>query len=324
MITYVGVDVSAEHLDVAIGNQRGSQRFANSAAGIQALIQLLVSRNEPLHVILEPTSTYHQHLLLALARAEVPYSCINPARTNAYATVQGRRAKTDRADARLLAVLGERERPEPSPAPDEAQERLKALRRHWEWLQDQAQAARNRLGAAERSPWTPAAVRESLQRTIRELEEEAALVEQELQAQVRQDERWAPAVALLDSVAGIGWRSAVVLVSEMPAVERCKSAKSWVAFAGVNPEVHESGKLRTTRLSRKGSASIRRRLHMAAVSAMRYNPPVRALAERLQARGKPGKVRVMAALNMLLRLCFGVLRHRQPFNPQWQQDRLPA
>ena len=128
------------------------------------------------HLIVEPTSTYHHPLVRALAALGLPYTLINPARTAAFARVQGKRAKTDRVDAKVLASLGESQQPEASPPPEEDQEGLKALRRHVEWLEKELQAARNRLDTASFSPWTPQAVLDSLERTIQQLVEEIKLV----------------------------------------------------------------------------------------------------------------------------------------------------
>jgi hypothetical protein len=52
---------------------------------------------------------------------------------------------------------------------------------------------------------------------------------------------------------------------------------------------------------------------MAAVAAMRSNPAVAALVERLKAKGKSGKLAVMAAMNKLIRICYGVIKTRRPF-----------
>jgi transposase len=267
-------------------------------------------------VVLEPTSTYHHLLVQALARAGLRYKVINPAHTKAFAQAQGKRAKTDQVDARLLAAYGESQKPEPSPGLDEAQEELKALRRHLEWLEDQAQMVRGRLEAARHSPWTPKEVARSLERTLREREEEVGRIKEALERKIAQDERWEREVRLVESIPGIGWRSAVLVVSEMPSVGQCSSAKSWAAFYGVHPAIHQSGKASKSKLSRAGAPRLRRRLFMAAVATLSWNPSIRALNQRLKLRGKTGMQRVMAAMHKLLRQCFGVLKTGSPFNPQ--------
>lgn len=315
---YVGIDVSLQRLEVGTAERRRLTRsFANTAAGIQALLQGLGAwgEGEQPHLILEPTSTYHQALVVALAAAGVRYTLINPRRTRAYAQLQGRRAKTDRVDAHLLAALGESEHPEPSLPPLPDQEALKALRRHRDWLESEARAVRSRLEAARRSPWAPAAVLASLERTLRQLEEEAQSLSRDLEAHVAAEPVLAAQVQLLRTIQGVGERTAVLVLSELPPVERCRSAKAWAAFCGVHPAIEQSGMHTWSHLSREGPARVRGQLYLAGVSALRWNPVVQAQGERLQARGKSGKVRAVAAMHKLLRLCYGVLKSGQPFDP---------
>jgi transposase len=313
-MTYFGIDVASATLEVGSPATRNTLCFPNTGAGVSALIRWFENQSCA-HAIVEPTSTYHQHLIRALAEHDIPYTLINPARTAAFARLQGNRAKTDAVDARTLAALGESQQPKATPPPDEEQEQLKALRRHLEWLEAEQRAAQNRLDTARRSPWTPQAVLESLERTLRALEQERERLEEAIAAKVEEHPDLHQSVSLLTSVPGVGERTAVLLLSELPSVNRASSAKTWVAFCGVNPEPRDSGKTHFSRLSRVGVARVRAALYMAAVSALRWNPAVRALGARLSARGKRGKLRVMAAMNKLLRLCFGVLKHGRPFNP---------
>jgi len=266
-------------------------------------------------LVIEPTSTYHHLLVEALSDGGIPFTVINPARTKAYASLQGRRAKTDRVDAQLLASLGESQQLRPSHRPDRCQERLKSLRRHREWLEGEMRSTTNRLEAAECSPWADEDVVRSLRKTIKWLERQVAAVERKLEMVVRQDETFSSLATLLETVPGVGRRTAILLLSEMPMVWECKDSRAWVAFSGVCPEPRESGRMSYSRLSRMGSRRVRAGLYLAALVAMRWNPAVAALVDRLKARGKSGKLVVMAAMNKLIRICFGVLRSRRPFDP---------
>lgn len=313
---YLGVDVAKDSLEVA--DTTGSRRrsFPNTTAGIQEFLRWL-SRSFPnseQHLIVEPTSTYHHPLVCALAARELLYTLINPARTAAFARVQGKRANTDRVDARVLASLGESQQPEPSPPPEEDQEGLKALRRHSEWLEKELQAARNRLDTASFSPWTPQEVLDSLERTIRQLEEEVKLVREAMASQLEQNQEWTRQMGLLTTIPGVGEQTATLLLTELPPVSSCSSAGTWVAFCGLNPEPRQSGKGYYSRLSRVGSPRVRAGLYLPAVSALRWNPVVKALGERMRGRGKTGRVRIVAAMHKLLRLCFGVLKSGRPFD----------
>ncbi|MBI3302532.1 MAG: IS110 family transposase [Deltaproteobacteria bacterium] len=323
---YLGVDVARDSLEVAdvLGSQ--GRAFSNTQAGIQGLLRWL-SRSFPeedLQLVVEPTSTYHHPLIHALVARQFAYTLINPAHTSAFARVQGKRAKTDRVDARLLASLGESQQPEPSSPPEETQEGLKALRRHVEWLEKELQAARNRLDTASFSPWTPQTVLDSLERTIQQLEKEAQQVREAMATQQQQHPEWTRQVNLLTSIPGVGERTATLLLTEMPPVASCPSARSWVAFCGLNPEPRQSGKGHYSRLSRVGTARVRAGLYLPAVSALRWNPAVRALGDRLRQRGKMGRVRIVAAMHKLLRLCFGVLKSGRPFDYSLHQATLPT
>ena len=225
---YVGVDVAKETLEVAdVSGSRG-RSFANREAGIQEFLSWLPHAfpEGEVRLIMEPTSTYHHLLVHALAAQDLVYTLINPANTAAFSQVQGKRAKTDPVDARLLASFGESRQPKPTPPPEEHQEGLKALRRHLVWLEKELQAARNRLDTASFSPWTPQEVLDSLERTIQQLEEEIKLVRAGMASQQEQNQEWTRQMELLTTIPGVGEQTARLLLTELPPVARCPSART--------------------------------------------------------------------------------------------------
>lgn len=312
---YLGVDVSCDTFEVCQADEVTS--FPNNREGIRVFMNGL---GEDVQVVLEPTSTYHHALVEAMRERGIVYTLVNPKSSAAYGHVLNTRAKTDKVDARLLAKLGQTHQLAPSSPINHSQEQLKALKRHLGWLEREAQAARNRLSAALRSPWTPKAVTKSLKQAIKQLEQHVLKAQHAIDDHLKEHPDLDSQVALLTSIPGVGRKTAVLVLSEMPAVANCTSSKSWVAFSGLNPEPRQSGKSSSSRLSRIGAARVRAGLYLAAVTAMRFNPLVRALEERLKARGKPGKVRVVAAMNKLLRLCYGVLRSGRPFDLSMHQQ----
>ena len=315
---YIGVDIAKANLQIS--NSGGSRKriFRNSPQGIDQLLAWLESGRglKESHLIIEPTNTYHHPLVDALAGMRVAYTLINPAQTSAFARAQGKRAKTDPVDAQVLASFGESQQPEASPPPQEAQERLKALERHLEWLERELGAARNRQDSAQFSPWTPQPVLDSLERTMEQLNQEIEATKEAINQQLESHHPWKKQLELLTSIPGIGRRTASLLLSEMPPVERCASAKSWVAFCGLAPEPRQSGKGSYSRLSRMGSARVRTGLYLPAISALRWNPVVNDLGQRLKEREKKGRVRIVAVMHKLLRICYGVLKSGLPFDPQ--------
>ena len=161
---------------------------------------------------------------------------------------------------------------------------------------------------------------DSLERTIGQLEDEIRLVKKTLARQQGQCHGWNAQVALLTSIPGVGEQTAMLLLTEMPSAESCPNAGSWAAYCGLNPEPRQSGKGHYSRLSRTGNARVRAGLYLPAVSALRWNPVVKALGERMRRRGKTGRVRIVAAMHKLLRLCFGVLKSGRPFDLSMHQS----
>lgn len=315
---YIGIDIAKQSLQASNSLGNGKKHFDNSQEGIAGLLHWLGDRPglAQCHLIIEPTNTYHHSLVQALAGAQVNYTLINPAQTAAFARVQGKRAKTDPVDGQVLASFGESQQPEASPPPWDAQEKLKALERHQEWLERELRATRNRLDSAQFSPWTPQPVLDSLERTIDQLTQEIEATREAINQQLELHHHWSEQLELLTSIPGIGRRTASLLLSEMPPVTQCGSAKSWVAYCGLAPEPRQSGKGSYSRLSRVGTPRVRAGLYMPAISALRWNPAVRDLGQRLKEREKKGRVRIVAAMHKLLRICYGVLKSGLPFDPQ--------
>ena len=151
---------------------------------------------------------------------------------------------------------------------------------------------------------------------IKHLERQASSADRKLSELISEDETYNSLSSLLQTVPGVGERTAQLLLSEMPPVWRCDSSRAWVAFAGVCPQPMQSGTSSYSRLSRIGSKRVRTQMYMSVLSSMRSNPAVAELVERLKARGKKGKLVVMAAMNKLIRICYGVIKNRRAFDPE--------
>lgn len=313
---YLGIDVSKATLDVS--DAAGVSRLSspNSRTGTTKIIKWARGIQEgELQFVIEPTGTYHHTLIDVLSHASIPFTVINPARTKAYSLSLGKRAKTDRVDAQLLASLGQTQQITPSHRPEKAQEQLKSLRRHRESIEQMIRSLRNQVEATSSSPWADGEVLRSLRSTIRHLEKQVESADRKLDSLVKDDERYSTLFDLLQTIPAVGPKTAQLLLSEMPPVQQCSSSRAWVAFAGVCPQPFQSGNINYSRLSRMGSRRVRAGMYMASVVAMKHNPLIAELVARLKKRGKSGKLAVMAAMNKLIRICYGVIRNRKPFDP---------
>lgn len=323
MTTYIGVDVGEQYLDAYDEGRQVERRFPNTKAGVEKLVAWLTKQHpdREMQVIVEPTSVYHQALVEVLHAQALPVTVINPRRTAAFAEGQGNRAKTDKVDARVLAQMGREKQLPPTPPPEPDREQLKYLRRQREWLQEEVERARNRRAALVRSPYVTQPVLDSLDRTIRDLEGHMKAMEEAIRGFLKDHPALREEVKLVDTVKGIGEKTAILLVSELPPASRCKDAKDWVAYSGLNPALKQSGKRWTAVLSRMGPAQVRKGLNWPAVTALRSNSVIMALGSRLDSRGKLSHQVRVAAMAKLVRQSFAVVKSGRPFDPMYQEHR---
>jgi len=254
-----------------------------------------------------------------LAEAEQRVSIVNPARIKYAGLAQGVGNKTDRADARLIADYCRKENPAVWRAAAPEVRELVALVRRLHNVQGLVVQEQNRLQA----PGLPQLVRTSLRKSIGFLKAEVKRLQKHIQQHIDNYPGLKADKELLLSIPGIGETTAHELLGEMPDVTQFASAQAMAAYAGLCPREHQSGSSvrKRTRLSKQGNSHLRRALYFPAVSAMQWNPPVKAHYQRLREKGKGKMVALGAAMRKLLMIAYGVLKSRQPFDPQWQQKR---
>lgn len=311
MDRYVGIDVSKDVLDVALLDEHGEVSYlkvTNDETGYEKVLAQL--QGPSCQVIFEATGPYHLHLQTALQNALVATSVVNPRQVLNYAKSQNRRNKTDKVDALLLAQYGRERHPPVSPRNVPVQQ---SLARELAAMNEDLGRLRNRLDAARRGLGHPDVVT-SLERRIHILEQEKQRLEKQLQEETQQNQ--AEQLRLLQSIPGIGVHSACLFLAELGDPLRFRSARNLVAFAGLTPMRHESGKSRKySAISRMGSAHLRRILYMPSVCASRWNPIIKDFYQQLVQRGKPKMVALVAAMAKLLRVMYGVLKSGKPFAP---------
>ena len=319
----IGIDVSKEKLDCAWlreENKLKSKVFPNTLAGWNALIEWSLKNTEldisQLHFVMEATGIYHEQLATRLYEAGAQVSVVNPAQIKFYAQGLGVRTKNDKKDSAVLARYGAREKPKLwQPEAPEIRS-LKALLARLDGIEKDLQRERNRQEKALVSE-APEAVLNSLSQMIVRLEAEHQLLEKLIDEHLNQHKQLKDNKALLETIPGVG----AVIATRMLMVigsRSFNSASQCSAYLGLVPVQHESGSSvkGRSRLSKAGNPVIRAKLYMAAVVATRYNPDIKAQYERLTGNGKSKMSALGAAMRKLVQICFGVLKHQQPYQPQ--------
>ncbi len=289
---FIGGDVSKDTLDVAVRPTGEEMSFANTEDGVAAMRDFMQSFS-PRLIVLEATGGWEAVAVSALAAKSLPVVVVNPRNVRHFAKATGLLAKTDKIDARVIARFAEAVKPEVRPLKDEEAQRLEAFLSRRRQLLQMLTAEKNRLVLAPR--WT----KKDIQAHIEWLDKELAKVNKELQNLIKKSPLWRERDEILQSAKGVGPAMSITLISDLPELGTL-SGKKIAALVGTAPLNRDSGKYRGRRVIWGGRSQVRVVLYMAARAAIRFNPVIRAFAERLKNAGKPYKVVVTACMRKLL------------------------
>lgn len=309
----LGIDISKKSFDVALllaNGKRKNKKFSNDMEGFKALHNWLQEFEvHELHACMEATNVYGHALAEFLFDLGYAVSVINPARIKGFAQSELLRTKNDKQDAALIARFCVAMSPSLW-QPDALNIRqLKAMVRRIDSLLEMKQQEVNRLDVAE------ALVRPEIQSHIDDLNSRIKRLRQDIQDHIDNDPDLKQQKDLLLSIPGIGEKTIATLLSYFSNINRFENAKKLASFCGVAPREFQSGSSVKGRgsMSKIGSAQIRKALFLPAMVAIRYNPTIIQMKERLTTQGKSKMVIIGAAMRKLIHVIFGVLKNNTPF-----------
>lgn len=304
---YIGIDVSKDRLDVAVGGSAQGLSVENTEAGIEALLKHLQSL-DPALIVMEATGGYERLCAAMLAAGGLALSVVNPRQVRDFAKSKGILAKTDRLDARVLALFGEAIKPEPRALPDAQQQLLDELMLRRRQIVAGLVAEKNRLGMAH-----TAAVKKSLREAIAFYERLLADVDRQVGEHIERSPLWRARDDLLRSFKGVGPVSSRTLIGDLPELG-CLDRKRIAALVGLAPMACDSGKRRGSRAIFGGRGQVRAALYMVAITAIRANLQIRQFYQRLRVAGKPAKVAIVACMRKILIILNAMVRTHSRWN----------
>lgn len=324
-MTTIGIDISKDKIDCAWlreieAGKIKTKVLKNNNEGFKALIDWAEKNAKrpvnKIHFVMEATGIYHEALAYVLHGAGAVVSVINPAYIHSYAKSQGAHIKTDNKDSITLAYYGATQtcaswQPEPGEI-----RLLKALLSRYEAIEKDIQRENNRLEKAEITRVSVEVI-DSIKTIINDLSKEKQRIKKLIDEHIDQNPQLKHDRKLLESIPAVG----SVISQYMLALiysRHFETAKQCSAFIGLNPVMRESGSSvrGRSRLSKVGNAKIRAKLYMAAVVAIQHNPDIRQQYNRLLKNGKSKMAALGAAMRKLVQICFGVLKHQNPYQPQ--------
>jgi len=303
--TVVGIDVSKDRLDVHVHPDGTALSFSRDASGIEALIGKLAGLVLQ-SVAVEATGGFETVVVASLAAASLPVVVVNPAQVRAYAKALGKRAKTDPIDAQVIAQFAAAAKPQVRPLPDAATQALADL------VTRRRQIIHMIAAEGQREKRASPRARKSIARMLKTLRAELSVIDAEIDESVRGSSIWCEKEKLLDSVPGVGAVTVRTMLAELPELGSL-DRREIAALVGVAPFTRQSGQWRGKSFIGGGRASVRAVLFMAAMTAMRWNPTLRAFHQRLRAAGKPKMVALIAVARKLLTILNAIIRDNKPW-----------
>jgi transposase len=302
---YVGIDVAKDRLDLAVLGERAEKQVDTTQEGIEKLVEWM-REIEPKLIVVEATGGYQRSVVDALFHAGLAVAVVNPARVRQFARACGLLAKTDKLDAQVLAVFGQRMQPKRYEGKSEAEKQLSALLVRRKQLEEMLKAEQNRLRTISPS------LRSSVERIIALLKEEKKRLEEQIEQYLNEHKAWQEQREILSSAPGVGKVTTATLLADLPELGKM-DRKKIAALVGVAPMNYDSGKRRGYRKTKGGRTDVRSVLYMSTLVATRYNPVIQAQYQQLLKRGKEKKVALTACMRKFLTILNAMARDQQPF-----------
>ena len=303
---FIGIDISKPRLDVFNLATGEVLEFDNTPAGIQAFVKY-AKKAKPTLLVCESTGGLEQPLLLGCSEAKLPLAVVNPRQVRDFSRAMGKHAKTDAIDAVMLSEFGSRMRPEITLPASEDIRTLEAIVTRRTQILEMLTMERNRLGSTRDE-----AARASLEAVIEFLESQVEDLNAQMLESVRSNQELKALDSLLQSVPGVGPIVSATLLSSLPELGGT-SREAIAALVGVAPMNHDSGSHRGVRFVRGGRANVRNVLFMSAWAAVRWNPALKVVYDRLVGAGKAKKVALVACMRKLLVILNAIVRDRKPW-----------
>lgn len=245
----------------------------------------------------------------------------SPRQTTAFIKSLGLRNKTDRMDARALALYGVERRPRAYQPPPACEGELRELVRYRDFLVQQKVAVENRAAEIRDSKF----IQRETRRQLRQLERDIAKTEKEMERVKKASPELENDIALMTTIYGVAFLTAATIRAELGDLRRFEKARQLTAFAGLNPSLRQSGSSVHGRphISKVGNPRVRRALYLSAMVAIRGDNDFRNDYERLRSQGLSKMAALCAIMRKILVLMRALLISGKPYVPLWKNRPQP-
>lgn len=296
----IGVDVSKQMLDVAIGGSDGVFQYGNETNGFNKLLKLAKKQNAKL-VVFEASGEYEREIVRHLSQRKISVAVVNPGQVRHFAKGMGQKAKSDRIDAKIIAKFGSAVQPKAMTDLDKGRLVLSEKTTCRNQLVNALMALKNQIRLSKHTSQYTTPLITLYERQLKK-------IDSDIQAEINKSTELKNRAEILKSFPGIGDVLVAVFLAELPELGTV-SRENIASLVGVAPYSRESGTFKGKRFCTGGRGKVRRALYLASISACTWCPYFRIFYDRLTAKGKPKKVVRMACMRKMLVIVNTMLAH---------------
>jgi transposase len=310
----IGIDISKEKFDVCFSFNPCGYSFRTYTYDDDGIRSFLKDVPDDCICIMEATGVYHLRLAYSLNKRNVFVSVVNPLSVKNFSRAVMCRTKTDKADARQLVDYARRmELTEWKPTP-ENYIRVQQIYRTIEVFVTNITQLENQLEAISHSPVRDKKLCSTLKRSITNNKKRIECFEKQIEELIATDDKCV--VNHIRSVPGVGKKTSIALLVATKGMHGFDNYRQVSSYFGLCPRIYDSGKSvhGKAHICKMGMGWIRKLLYMCAISASKYNKSCRDLYLRLQEKGKPIKVILIAVANKLIKQIFAIVKNNREYN----------
>lgn len=305
-----GIDISKDVFDV-YSESSGHVQFKNTEQGFKSLLRSLP---KTALVVMEATGYYHYRLAQFLHSKGVLVSVVNPLSVKRFIQMKLAKVKTDKSDAKSIYEYGTMNEVPLYNALNDVQAECLQLFGLLDNYIKKSTATKNKLHGEKALGIPSRTVYSSLNRDLKHLQKEIAMLENKLLELVKQDQQ--DQLTLLQSIPGIGMKTALFLIVITDGFKKFETASQLCSYVGITPTIRESGSSvrGRSRISKVGNRKLRNLMFLASFSACKHNKACKALFDRIVAKGKSKKLALIAVANKLLKQAFAIAKSGLPYD----------
>ncbi|WP_370002425.1 IS110 family transposase [Winogradskyella sp.] len=313
-IKYFGIDISALVFDVT-DSDGSHHQFKNNELGFKKFTKLLDGKS---HCVMEATGYYHYRLAYHLLESGIKVSVENPLSVKRFIQMGLSKIKTDKSDSRLICTYAQQVELKLWKGSSKNELECLQIVRALAVYTKQGTMLKNKLHGESVLGEPSKLVVKSLKRNLKQLEKEIKILEDKLLELIKEVHQ--SLLTRLETIPGIGRKTAIMLVVLTGGFDRFTSAGELCSYAGLTPVIRQSGSSVNgrARISKIGNQKLRNLLFMCSFNACKYNKACRDLYERIIAKGKSKKLALIAVCNKLLKQAFAIAKSGLVYDAEYK------